>query len=815
MDRISLTFNEEMDETSATEASNYEVPGLSVREAVFVGNKVVLMTAEQTPGKTYSVGIKGVKDVAGNALTTDVDVSAFVEATGFLWWDTWTGIGGAHPMEKLTDNENYPNNPTASQLLPFINTRYATGFQGNGNNNYGSRASGILVAPETGEYRFFLRSDDHGQVWISTDENPDNKKLIAEEKGCCKGFTLNDGGLSGLVKLERGKKYYFEALLKEGGGGDWMMVQWRRPSEVADFDKAPWNASGIDGRHFLNHIPAGAAGYGSGEYVSGGSVKTIAPTEIYSQGVVPGSAEGLTVREFHGIGGNRLADNLFTNAKWPNSPDLITHAPYAEWPQTGNIAKAPAGNIKDNYAVHMLGYVTPPDTGDYQFFVAADDNAVLFLSSDESPANKKRIACEPQWRAVRAYANTGNRWVINEDGLMVNGSDPVSLQKGKHYFIEAIMKEGGGGDNLAISWIKAGDDYPADGALPIAGEHLSPWLEYAAPEVPDYWYGMFGLEENEEARLSPKGLWSFSGITEAINPPIGNALEPVRTKWSKMFTGDDSIQLFRRNNFLRAHYDLPPNGFPEAKRINQYSLVYDIRTPLAGRWVSLLNTDHDKPNTPELWITPKGSVGGYRKYSKRGVIKPGVWHRLVYVVDLANNTRKYFVDGELVLSVNKNNRHSKDKALLKLDGRDSLDTTALAIAGDKKSIYAPIEIARVAFYDTALNDEDAEILSVFIIEELEKVGRSNDPEDYYFQPLTGVSLSIVVNPEEDMFDNLQRDLVVIDSELRSGTWTIQVSSNLLNWTDWKSVELDEGLGYVQLPELDTEGQLFYRAKSEE
>jgi len=85
------------------------------------------------------------------------------------------------------------------------------------------------------------------------------------------------------------------------------------------------------------------------------------------------------------------------------------------------------------------------------------------------------------------------------------------------------MKEGGGGDNLAISWIKAGDDYPANGALPIAGEHLSPWLEYVAPEVPDYWYGMFGFEEDEEARLSPKGFWSFSGITDAISPPIGNA----------------------------------------------------------------------------------------------------------------------------------------------------------------------------------------------------------------------------------------------------------------------------------------------------
>ena len=471
MNSLTVVYNEDVDEDSAGDAGNYSVSGLSIDSAEVMGRKVVLYTAEHDEGKVYTLKINGVEDLAGNSLNTSVDIQAYVESTGYLWWDYYGGIGGAHPMENLTDNEKYPDSPDKSMLLPWLHTRWATGFQNNSHDNYGARASGWLVAPEDGEYRIFLRSDDHGQVWISSDEDPENVELIAEETGCCKGFQVNDGGLSGLVELEAGQKYYFEALLKEGGGGDWMVVGWRRPSEEADFDTPPWNDGGISGRHFVNYIPAGGHGF-TGD------------ADIYSADSTPGTGEGLTVREFQGIGGGRLGD-LFEHSKWPNSPDLVETASYFEWPQSGNIEEKPAGNVADNYATHMLGYVHPPETGEYQFFVAADDSTVLYLSTDEDPANKNLIAMEPFWNGVREFAQGRNRTTVDiESGLKINGSAPVKLEKGKAYFIEAITKEGGGGDNLAVTWIQAGDDYPADGALPIAGEHLSPWLAAEVDDTP-------------------------------------------------------------------------------------------------------------------------------------------------------------------------------------------------------------------------------------------------------------------------------------------------------------------------------------------
>ena len=463
MNTLSLTFNEELDAGSAEKSSNYNIAGLSLDSAELNGRTVVLSTGDQTPGEVYTVSVSGVEDPAGNEFNGDVSIQAYVEATGFLWWDVWTGIGGAHPMENLTDNENYPDNPNWSQLMPWTNTRWATGFHNNANDNYGARMSGWLVAPEDGEYRIWLRSDDHGQVWISSDEDPENVELYAEEVGCCKGFTLDDGGLSGLIELEAGQRYYFEALLKEGGGGDWMNVGWTRPSD-ADLDAPPWNDGGISGQHFVNYIPA----------------QDPNPADIYSQGTgAPASGGGgLLVREFQGIGGAYLGD-LFTNPKWPNSPDLVTVSNHAEWPQnsSGDINDVPEGNVQDNYATQLLGFVHPPESGDYQFFVAADDRTLLFLSTDATPDNRRLIAMEPVWNGVRNFGSADRRVIVDGDtGRRNNGSAPVSLEAGKAYYIEAITKEGGGGDNLAITWIRAGDDLPSNGALPISGDHLSPWI---------------------------------------------------------------------------------------------------------------------------------------------------------------------------------------------------------------------------------------------------------------------------------------------------------------------------------------------------
>src|SRR5207248_997544 len=60
-------------------------------------------------------------------------------------------------------------------------------------------------------------------------------------------------------------------------------------------------------------------------------------------------------------------------------------------------------NVADNYGSRIRGYICPPSTGNYTFWIASDDNSELWLSSNEQPANKVRIAYVPGWTASRQW----------------------------------------------------------------------------------------------------------------------------------------------------------------------------------------------------------------------------------------------------------------------------------------------------------------------------------------------------------------------------------------------------------------------------
>ena len=176
---------------------------------------------------------------------------------------------------------------------------------------------------------------------------------------------------------------------------------------------------------------------------------------IYNRvGDVPTEAEGgLTVREYHDISGSEQYREqdialLFEEDRFPDEPDVNTIAGYFEWPQTGNIDTPPRENVRDGYGWHMLGYIHPPETGDYIFAVATDDNSQLWLSSDGDPANAVQITAESDWLRVRQYQPQGDE----------STSAPVYLEEGKAYFIECFAKEGGGGDNMAVAWSLPSDE---------------------------------------------------------------------------------------------------------------------------------------------------------------------------------------------------------------------------------------------------------------------------------------------------------------------------------------------------------------------
>ncbi|MDB6137802.1 MAG: C-terminal target protein, partial [Verrucomicrobiaceae bacterium] len=117
-------------------------------------------------------------------------------------------------------------------------------------------------------------------------------------------------------------------------------------------------------------------------------------------------------------------------------------------------------NWADRYGVRMRAWLSPAATSSYTFWISGDDNCELWLSTDETPANRVRIATVSSWTAAQVW-----------NAYAEQRSAPVSLQAGKRYYIEALMKEGSGGDSLSVAWAVS----PTDTPQVIPGANLTPY----------------------------------------------------------------------------------------------------------------------------------------------------------------------------------------------------------------------------------------------------------------------------------------------------------------------------------------------------
>jgi aryl-phospho-beta-D-glucosidase BglC (GH1 family) len=166
---------------------------------------------------------------------------------------------------------------------------------------------------------------------------------------------------------------------------------------------------------------------------------------------IPATALGTILREWWtGISGTAVS-NLTSNANYPNNPSGREQIRLLEGPV----------NWADNYGTRIRGYVYPPTTGSYTFWIAGDDNCQLWLSTDGSPVNKSRIAyiSGSGWTDSRQWDKYGSQQ-----------SSPRTLTAGQKYYIEILHKENTGGDNIAVAW-----SGPGIAQEVIAGRYLSPW----------------------------------------------------------------------------------------------------------------------------------------------------------------------------------------------------------------------------------------------------------------------------------------------------------------------------------------------------
>ena len=143
---------------------------------------------------------------------------------------------------------------------------------------------------------------------------------------------------------------------------------------------------------------------------------------------------GISYERFNGINGTSVND-LKNSSKYPNRADEKGILDSFEIPR----------DVAENYGVRLRGYVTPLVTGTYTFYIASDDGGELRMSADGSDSGASRIAYVSGWSSYQEW-----------DKFSSQTSSGRELVAGQRYYVEALVKEGGGGDHLSIGWTGPG-----------------------------------------------------------------------------------------------------------------------------------------------------------------------------------------------------------------------------------------------------------------------------------------------------------------------------------------------------------------------
>ncbi|VGO12825.1 hypothetical protein PDESU_01379 [Pontiella desulfatans] len=205
-----------------------------------------------------------------------------------------------------------------------------------------------------------------------------------------------------------------------------------------------------------NWVPVLADIAGTGEMLS--VVRELSGAELsgsYLLATFSGNSGYLTREVWEGLPGNAVAD-LTSSSNYPFFPDRT---------ETLSSFNAPS-NDGDNYGQCISGYILPPVSGNYSFFITADENAELWLSPNADPAFKAL--------STSAY-----------------------LEAGEPCYVEVLHKEGSGADHLSVEWETAG----------LSRRLIdSAYIRHVIPLPPSVANDTYSVNEDETLVVAPYGV---------------------------------------------------------------------------------------------------------------------------------------------------------------------------------------------------------------------------------------------------------------------------------------------------------------------
>lgn len=371
--------------------------------------------------------------------------------------------------------------------------------------NYGQRLRGWITAPQSGDYVFWISGDNECELWLSTDESKFNRHRIASVPAWTapQEWGKFPSQQSVTIPLVAGQRYFVEVLHKEGGYEDGVAVAWQPPGSAAALMPAsvlaPYFAEPGDEDMDEMEDSWEIATFGSTE---AGPMDNpdgdYAPNwEEFAFGSDPLEADS-------NVGYWRI--ERWYGMEYYSVSELVGDRGFYESPTTTSGLPRPKADFGVPYAgTRVRGYVEVEASAEYHFWISGRTSADLFLSSDETPYRKQRIA----YLGADTGAGNGirsdspNLWDVYASQM----SSPVFLEAGRKYYLEIVHQNG----HQPVSHVQVAWAGPDDVRRHIPFDNMSSFIGHEGDadedSLPDDWEAEFGLdpEDNGKVDLARQG----------------------------------------------------------------------------------------------------------------------------------------------------------------------------------------------------------------------------------------------------------------------------------------------------------------------
>jgi hypothetical protein len=356
-------------------------------------------------------------------------VTPCIGKNGQITWEAFRGLYEGN-IPNLLSWHDYPVHPLVKKTL------YTTKSPLNYENYFGGRIRGYIHVPQSDSVQFNITGNEQAQFYLSNNNQESNKQLLCSLNSNTdpEQFTKFPSQTSIKIFLQQGVDYYFEIIYTDVNGSDFANLWWK--TSLVDVNN--WKPISFNFLKDVGCLPLECPK--AGTPCNDNNSATMNDMEdgychcygkqtnnncIGARGVIENF-------KYDNINGSTLND-LYNNAIFPAMPTFTEVLPVLSKPNTTNIF---------NFGRSIQAYLKVPVSGNYKFNITGDDYTTFYLSSNDSPANKKTDSV-----SVIGFTTT-----LEHNKYPLQTSRAIYLNANQFYYIELNSKQGTGNAHFSLFW---------------------------------------------------------------------------------------------------------------------------------------------------------------------------------------------------------------------------------------------------------------------------------------------------------------------------------------------------------------------------